>query len=114
MDRQDADPDSLLNATRALLAFRRRHPALVKGEIRYHPLRDDVICLERDHRGERLLVALNFTDEPRERGAPHDAQALEDAPAMVNGTWQAGALTLPAYGIAIARCPDDVRWTPTP
>ncbi|KGE78454.1 alpha-amylase family glycosyl hydrolase [Halomonas salina] len=114
VDRQEDNPDSLLHATRALLAFRRRQPALVKGEIRYHPLHDDVICLEREHRGERLLVALNFADETRALDAPREARPLDDAPSPINGTWQDGRLTLPPCGIAIARCPDDARWVPAP
>ncbi|MGM0534580.1 MAG: alpha-amylase family glycosyl hydrolase [Pseudomonadota bacterium] len=114
VDQQEHDPDSLLSATRAFLAFRRTQPALVKGDIHYHPLRDEVICLERHHLGERLLVALNFAGEPRELGAPHEAHALDDAPAMVNGTWRDGTLRLPPHGIAIARATHDVPWIPTP
>nr|WP_299243653.1 alpha-glucosidase [uncultured Halomonas sp.] len=116
VDQQDGDPDSLLNATRAFLAFRRTQPALVKGEIRYHPLRDDVLCFERRHQGERLLVALNFADATRELAAPREARALDNAPTMVNGLWQDGTLRLPAYGIAIARCAADAdqdsKWDP--
>ena len=70
-----------------------------------------VLCLEREYAGERLLVALNFAGEPRELDAPKDAQALDDAPAMVNGSWRDGRLTLPAYGIAIARCITDSEET---
>ncbi|MDX5432280.1 MAG: DUF3459 domain-containing protein [Halomonas sp.] len=116
MDRQDDDPDSLLNAYRAFLAFRREHAALVKGEVRYHPLRDDVLCLERRHPGrapnERLLVALNFSAEPRTLPAPREASPLDDAPALVNGRWQEGRLHLPPHGVAIARCPveEEVTW----
>ena len=111
VDQQDLDPDSLLNAYRAFLAFRRTRPALIKGEVRYQPVRDEVLCLEREYAGERLLVALNFAGEPRELDAPKDAQALDDAPAMVNGSWRDGRLTLPAYGIAIARCITDSEET---
>ncbi|MDN3521780.1 alpha-amylase family glycosyl hydrolase [Halomonas ramblicola] len=113
VDRQEADPESLLNAYRAFLAFRRRHPALIKGEIHYHPVRDRVLCLERTHHGQRLLVALNFADAPRELPAPVEAEALPDAPALVNGRWAAGRLTLPSHGIAIAGLVDDAGpWSP--
>jgi alpha-glucosidase len=116
MNRQDADPASLLNAYRAFLAFRREHVALVKGEVRYHPVRDDVLCLERRHPGraprERLLIALNFSAEPRTLDAPPQASPLDDAPALVNGTWRDGQLHLPPHGVAIARCPggEEVAW----
>ncbi|WP_431025588.1 alpha-glucosidase [Halomonas sp. H5] len=113
VNRQERDPDSLLNATRALLAFRRTQPALVKGEIRYHPLRDEVLCFERRHGDERRLVALNFAGEPRSLSAPPEARALEEAPLLVNGHWAAGRLELPAYGIAIAGVPAAAGpWSP--
>ncbi|MDF9434922.1 alpha-glucosidase family protein [Chromohalobacter israelensis] len=112
VDRQDADPGSLLNAYRALLAWRRRQPVLVKGEVHYHPIRDEVLCLERRYRDQRLLVALNFAAEPRELSAPATAGAIDDAPATVNGTWHDGTLTLPAHGVAIAHCPPGDDWTP--
>ncbi|MCE9682531.1 alpha-amylase family glycosyl hydrolase [Halomonas alkalisoli] len=105
VDRQERDPDSLLHAYRDLLAFRRRQPALIKGEIRYQPLQDDVIRLERRHGDERLLVALNFADEPRRLVAPTEAEALPETPPWINGRWVEGRLELPAWGIAIARCP---------
>ncbi|MFQ3788913.1 alpha-amylase family glycosyl hydrolase [Halomonas sp. A29] len=115
MNRQDDDPDSLLNAYRTFLAFRREHVELVKGAIRYHPLRDGVLCLERSHpehapRG-RLLVALNFSYEPRALNAPQGAKPLDDAPGLVNGTWNAGKVHLPPCGIAIARCPIGEEFT---
>ncbi|QTF92000.1 alpha-amylase family glycosyl hydrolase [Halomonas sp. BM-2019] len=116
VDQQERDPEALLHAYRAFLAFRRTQPALVKGDIHYHPLRDGVLCLERRHPasdpGSRLLVALNFTDEARTLPAPTAAEALPGAPALVNGRWGEGRVTLPAYGIAIARCPaqEDLQW----
>ncbi|MDI5983426.1 alpha glucosidase [Halomonas sp. M4R5S39] len=114
VDRQDDDPASLLNAYRAFLAFRRELPALVKGAVRYHPVRDEVLCLERTHGDQRLLVALNFSGEARTLPAPASAAALEAAPALVNGRWADGQLTLPPYGIAIARCAqsaeEDTTW----
>ncbi|QOR40064.1 DUF3459 domain-containing protein [Billgrantia diversa] len=116
MKQQDGDLDSLLNAYRAFLAFRREHVALVQGGVRYHPVRDGVLCLERhhptQHPGERLLVALNFSDAHRELSAPRKAGPLDDAPALVNGTWSAGKVQLPPHGIAIARCPaqEEIIW----
>jgi alpha-glucosidase len=116
MRHQDEAPDSLLNAYRTLLAFRREHMALKKGEVRYHPVRDEVLCLERYHPArepnERLLVALNFSAAPRTLPAPREAQPLDDAPALVNGVWADGKVQLPPYGIAIARCPaqEKIAW----
>ncbi|SEO66279.1 alpha-amylase family glycosyl hydrolase [Aquisalimonas asiatica] len=113
VSRQERDPDSLLNAYRAFLAFRRQQPELVKGDVHYHPVRDDVLCLERwhsqSHPGQRILVALNFSDEQRELPAPKAAERLPGAPALVNGRWEEGRVVLPPWGIAIARCPGDSK-----
>ena len=106
VDRQEDDPASLLNAYRAFLAFRRHHPALVEGEVVHHPVRDGVMRLERRHDDERLLVALNFTDEPRTLPAPTTITPRDDAPSCVNGRWEAGSVTLPARGIAITSTAD--------
>ncbi|WP_355660445.1 alpha-glucosidase [Halomonas salifodinae] len=112
VDRQERDPESLLHAYREFLAFRRTQPALVKGDIRYLPPQGDVICLERRHGDERLLVALNFADAPHRLAAPDGAEGLAEAPAWINGRWLDGRLELPAFGIAIARCPTDAPWRP--
>lgn len=61
---QLADPRSMLNLTRQLLALRRSSPALSHGN--YQPLDDvppDVFAYWRTAGEERLLVALNFSAE---------------------------------------------------
>ena len=113
VDQQDEDVDSLLNAYRGFLAFRRTQPALVKGGVLYHPVRDAVLCLERSYQQTRLLIALNFSGQTVTRPAPEGAEVLPGSPAWLNGEWQEGALTLPPYGVAIAHCPqsqEDAPW----
>ncbi|WP_191236846.1 alpha-amylase family glycosyl hydrolase [Cobetia marina] len=104
VDHQEHDPASLLNASRELLAFRRRHPALSRGEIHFHSLHEEVICFTRLSDGESLLIALNFSAQALTLETAWRVEALEDAPGMINGHWQSGRLTLPPHGIAIARC----------
>jgi len=114
VDRQDNDPDSLLNAYRDFLAFRRTLPALIKGEVQHHPVRNGVLCLERRHGkdGERLLIALNFAAAPRELTAPYSVTAIAEAPAWIEGRWTDGTLRLPAHGIALGRCTDNEESAP--
>ena len=113
VDQQDNDTGSLLNAYRGFLAFRRTQPALVKGEVRYHSVRDDVLCLERTYQQTRLLIALNFSHHAVTRPSPDSAESLKGAPAWLNGDWQGGQLRLPPYGVAIASClpsKEDAPW----
>jgi maltose alpha-D-glucosyltransferase/alpha-amylase len=89
---QEADPGSLLNRVRALIALRRAHPALgaagdfvpVTVEAGEYP-----IVYLRGARGERLLVAINPTGRPA--GARLPAGLLGAAPATIYG--QSGAVT---------------------
>ncbi|MEH3036352.1 MAG: alpha-amylase family glycosyl hydrolase [Sphingomonas adhaesiva] len=62
---QDGDPSSMLTLYRRLLALRRARPALGLGDIALVEADRDVLAYERRYGGERLLVALNLSDEPR-------------------------------------------------
>jgi len=64
VDRQDADPDSLLNHYRRLLRWRRGHRALVGGTIGMLPEHDQVLGYVRSDGDERLLCAFNLSDRP--------------------------------------------------
>ncbi|MDO8877393.1 MAG: alpha-amylase family glycosyl hydrolase [Pseudolabrys sp.] len=55
-----ADPASLLNLYRKLLALRRAHPALAEGSYRPVAQSGNVLAYERVLASERLLMALNF------------------------------------------------------
>jgi alpha-glucosidase len=64
VENQRADPTSILNLYRGLLALRRAHPALVAG--RYHPVaaQGDLLLYRREHEEDRILVALNMGGVP--------------------------------------------------
>jgi alpha-amylase len=72
---QDADPASLLNWYRRLLALRQARPELRRGEQRI--LCDDdsqLLCLLREDGGQRSLLVANLGDRPA-------TPALDDATA---------------------------------
>ena len=62
---QRSDPDSLLSFYRRLLATRRGSVALRLGSYRTLPAPRGVYAYERAADGERVTVALNFTDDER-------------------------------------------------
>jgi alpha-glucosidase len=64
VERQAADPDSMLAFVRALAALRAREPALQTGAQRTLDLGPDVLAWERTAGGRRLVAAVNFGDAP--------------------------------------------------
>ena len=64
VDLQDADPDSPLNHTRALLSLRRRHAALRLGRFKVLHAQGTALLALREHEGEQVLLAFNWGDTP--------------------------------------------------
>jgi alpha-glucosidase len=83
VDRQEGDPNSVLSFYRAMLSFRRQHPALAKGSIETLDAPDGVLAFFREEDGEKLLCVFNMSERPvvypvpsglvlRPSGAPGD------------------------------------------
>jgi alpha-glucosidase len=89
VDRQERDPDSLLNLTRRLVALRRAEPALRLGAMEGVMADGDLLLFERCHGNRRLRAAFNFGTEPC--ACPVEGQVL----VAVNG---AEPGHLPAFG----------------
>ena len=66
VDRQEADPGSMLHWTRTLLALRRAEPALRLGSVEVLRADQRVLVFEREHRDDCLVVAANLSGEPAE------------------------------------------------
>lgn len=64
VDRQEADPASMLAWTRALLALRRALPALRTGQALVLAAGEQLLLLERRLDGERMLCAVNLSPRP--------------------------------------------------
>ncbi len=64
VDRQEADPDSLLQAVRAFLAWRKTQPALLTGELAELKADDAVLSFVRRTKGQSLACAFNLTPDP--------------------------------------------------
>jgi alpha-glucosidase len=63
--RQLADPDSILSFYRKVIWYRKKSPALLRGTYRAVDSPSDTLVYLREEGAQRLLVALNFADEPR-------------------------------------------------
>jgi alpha-glucosidase len=73
---QSTDPASMLSLYRALLRLRRCEPALSVGSYVSRSTTDSVLIYERRHANRRLLVALNFSDQPQTLDAEHAGRIL--------------------------------------
>ncbi|WP_435103670.1 alpha-amylase family glycosyl hydrolase [Arhodomonas sp. AD133] len=101
VEHQQEDTDSVLNATRALLRFRRAHPALVDGDLELVDVGEELLGFVREGHGEALLCVFNLGGESRSTPLPRPATLL-DGPgfeASLNG----GRLHMPPYQAAYLR-----------
>jgi len=71
---QQRDPGSLFNFYRQLIALRRASPALTLGRYEADRVQGAVWTFQRAHGRERLLVAINYGDEPAALDLPRGAR----------------------------------------
>ena len=64
VNKQQGDPNSLLEHYRRFLAFRRGHPALAKGDIEFLGVEGDAIAFARSEGNERIVCAFNLGSTP--------------------------------------------------
>lgn len=95
VDRQTADPDSLLAWTRRLIALRHAHPALTAGSMRVLVAEGDLLVFARSGEGETLRCAFNLGMTPLPTPAALAGGRVVEA---VNGADMAG---LPPYAALI-------------
>jgi alpha-glucosidase len=96
VDLQEADPDSLLNLTRDLLALRRSHPALRTGDFTVLHAGTDVLAFRREAEGTSVIGVVNTG--PRHAAWPAAAPTGGGMLQSVNG---AAPGTLPPFGAVL-------------
>ena len=96
VDRQEADPNSLLQWTRQAIRLRQTHPALRAGRLKIVTAADDLLILHREVEGEVLVCAYNMGASFRSVTLPIGSWSLLTG---VNG---ATLEHLPPYGAFIA------------
>ncbi|MDI4663598.1 alpha-glucosidase family protein [Xanthobacter autotrophicus] len=103
VDRQSADPYSVLQHYRRLLRFRRAHPALGKGTITFLDSAGEVMAWRRDFEGEALLCAFNLGAEAAALNLPGGwaARPIEDL--GFAGTIAGGRVSLGPLDAVFAR-----------
>ena len=87
VDRQDADPASMLNLTRRLIALRKREPALRLGSLRFLDAPAPVLAFERTRGDDTLTCVFNLGHEAVAWGSSGtgDVLALINFDSVPNG-----------------------------
>ena len=103
-DKQEDDPSSTLNFTRAFLKWRKTQPTIAYGDLAFIDTNDDkLLAFRRKHNGETLVCVYNLGAAPKIFKA---ATATNILPADLPGPYGAikdGAIALPSFGIFIGR-----------
>ncbi len=102
VDAQEGVAGSLMDTYRNFLAFRRRHPALVKGDIAFHDLGSDCLAFTRRQGSDALLCVFNLSRREAEIDVGRDfpgARLLSEAGAF-GARFETGRLALARHGAA--------------
>ncbi|RVT41904.1 alpha-amylase family glycosyl hydrolase [Sphingobium algorifonticola] len=97
VDRQNADPASMLNLTRRILALRNATPALKWGRLNVLRASDDLLVIERVFEGQTMLCAFNFGAAPLD-WSPAGANNLRIVESVNGATLD----SLPGFGGVVA------------
>ncbi len=99
---QEADPDSVLNAYRTFMAWRKQQPALINGDIEFIESAEQVLMFKRTdaHSGQKLLVAFNFSDQLIKTQAAQLPNLVQiPLKCHKNGEINGQELTIPPFGV---------------
>ena len=94
--RQEADQGSTLAFYRAMIAFRKTHPAFAKGSLNIVAARDNHLALVREHEGARIFAAFNLSDAPQKLKLPA-GKWRQDRAAPFAAEEAVGGATLPPW-----------------
>jgi alpha-glucosidase len=100
---QEQDADSTLNFTRAFLDWRKKQPALVKGDIEFIDSGSDmVLCFKRTDESQTIFCAFNFADVENAVSDPAGSNTQEGSLFMPEGEFSGqndkGSIKLPPFG----------------
>ena len=101
VDRELADPNSVLAHYKAMLAFRREHPVLSKGRIATLDAPDGVLAFRREDDTERLYCVFNMTEKAVTVTVPADHKLAPAGAPGISGEPESGTLSLAPFGAYI-------------
>ena len=100
---QETDPDSVLNAVRQFLHWRKQQPALQLGAIRFLDAPEPVLAFLRELEGRTMFVAFNLSAQEAQWQLPADMRPMAiPAPGVRMGRIAGARVQLPPYGVLYA------------
>ncbi|WP_209587645.1 alpha-amylase family glycosyl hydrolase [Massilia sp. UBA6681] len=99
VERQDQDPDSMLNFQRRFIAWRKTMPQLTRGDIVFFDAPEPVLALRRDVDGmDSVLAAFNLSNREVSFDWPASSAAQPLDTHGLPGQAAGGKVSLPPYG----------------
>lgn len=108
----EADEDGLLNHYRDMLAFRRRHSALIRGDITFLDVGEPILAFMRHDEVHTILCVFNLSPATQEltvKGLPNDVVPSGQSRGIA---LESGHLTLKGNGFAFIECGVKVKPAP--
>ena len=99
---QEEQDEALIHHYRRLLAFRKEHPGLVKGDIQFVKTEGDILAFVRGKGDDRVFCAFNLVGEPREIAFDSLNITLIEGLGF-EAIVENGSLKLPAFGASFGR-----------
>lgn len=101
---QEIDPDSVLNGFRSFMLWRKQHPALCTGAIRFFEAPEPLLLFSRGDPGNAMFIAMNLGAQAVTVAAPTPGKLEQiDCPGPLNGSMAGGQLNLPGHSALYAR-----------
>jgi alpha-glucosidase len=98
---QEADPSSALQGFRRLLAWRKKVPLLIDGDIEFLVATESVLAFRRFDEDVGLLAAFNLSGAPASVSLPGIAVgAAIGGHGLPEGSFANATLRLPGHGVA--------------
>lgn len=110
---QVRDPDSVLNAYKSFLAWRKEQPALRWGTIEFIDVNEPVLGFVREHESQRLLALFNLSTRPQRVSLPDGWEVTRAQGASVGGEFDGGQVRLPAHDACFLILHSEQPSTPT-
>jgi alpha-glucosidase len=103
VSQQDADPESVLHGFRNFMQWRKQHPALRWGDVRFHDAPEPLLMFTRAHEGKALMVVINLGASAARMPIPSGLRLEQiPCPGPAAGRVHDGVFDLPGYAAIYA------------